>query len=111
MIRIVMASAKQKPRTIDEYITKVNSVERATLEKLRRTILAAAPGAEECISYGIPAVRLNGRSLVFFGAWANHCAFYLGNSVTFKKFRNDLKAFQIKGTIRFSPEKPLPAAS
>ncbi len=111
MIRIVMASAKQKPRTIDEYITKVNSDQRATLEKLRRTILAAAPGAEECISYGIPAFRLNGRSLVFFGAWANHCAFYPGNSVTFKKFRNDLKAFHIsKGTIRFSPEKPLPAA-
>jgi len=111
MIRIVMASAKQKPRTIDEYITKVNSDQRATLEKLRRTILAAAPGAEECISYGIPAFRLNGRSLVFFGAWANHCAFYPGNSVTLKKFRNDLKAFHIsKGTIRFSPEKPLPAA-
>ena len=111
MIRIVMASARQKPRTIDEYITKVNSDQRATLEKLRRTILAAAPGAEECISYGIPAFRLNGRSLVFFGAWANHCAFYPGNSVTLKTFRNDLKAFQIsKGTIRFSPEKPLPAA-
>ncbi len=106
-----MASAKQKPRTIDEYITKVNSDQRATLEKLRRTILAAAPGAEECISYGIPAFRLNGRSLVFFGAWANHCAFYPGNSVTLEKFRNDLKAFHIsKGTIRFSPEKPLPAA-
>src|SRR5438046_1196179 len=94
MIRIVMASARQKPRTIDEYITKVNSDQRATLEKLRRTILAAAPGAEECISYGIPAFRLNGRSLVFFGAWANHCAFYPGNSVTLKTFRNDLKAFQ-----------------
>ena len=111
MIRIVMASAKQKPRTIDEYITKVNSDQRATLEKLRRTILAAAPGAEECISYGIPAFRLNGRSLVFFGAWANHCAFYPGSSVTLKNFQDDLKDFQTsKGTIRFSPEKPLPAA-
>src|SRR5438876_12010460 len=95
MIRIVMASAKQKPRTIDEYIRKVNSDQRATLEKLRRTILAAAPGAEECISYGIPAFRLHRRSLVFFGAWSNHCAFSPGNSVTLKKFRNDRRAFQI----------------
>src|SRR5438445_499688 len=111
MIRIVMASAKQKPRTIDEYITKVNSDQRATLEKLRRTILAAAPGAEECISYGIPAFRLNGRSLVFFGAWANHCSFYPGSSTTLKKFRDDLKSFQItKGTIRFSSHNPLPTA-
>src|SRR5437667_10743488 len=111
MIRIVMASAKQKPRTIDEYITKVNSDQRATLEKLRRTILAAAPGAEECISYGIPAFRLNGRSLVFFGAWANHCALYPGSSTTLKKFRGDLKGFQItKGTIRFSSDNPLPLA-
>ena len=109
MIRIVMASAKQKPRTIDEYITKVNSDQRATLEKLRRTILAAAPGAEECISYGIPAFRLNGRALVFFGAWANHCSFYPANSAMLKKLRDDLKGFQTsKGTIRFSPDKPLP---
>src|SRR5213080_666440 len=109
MIRIVMASARQKPRTIDEYITKVNSDQRATLEKLRRIILAAAPGAEECISYGIPAFRLNGRSLVFFGAWANHCSFYPGSSTTLKKFRGDLKEFQItKGTVRFSPDNPLP---
>jgi uncharacterized protein YdhG (YjbR/CyaY superfamily) len=104
-----MASPKQKPRTIDEYLAKVKPDQRATLEKLRRTILAAAPGTEECISYGIPAFRLNGRGLVFFGAWANHCAFYFGSLATLKKFRNDLKTFQIsKGTFRFTPGKPLP---
>src|SRR5439155_10023416 len=111
MLRTVMVSAKQKPRTIDEYLAKVNPNQRATLEKLRRSILAAAPSAQECISYGIPAFRLNGRSLVFFGAWANHCSFYPGNSTTLKKFRDDLKGFQItKGTIRFSPDNPLPLA-
>src|SRR5947209_11607691 len=100
-----------KAKTVDEYLAAVKPDQRTALAKLRRTIRAAAPKAEESISYGIPAFRLNGRSLVFFGAWANHCAFYPGNSVTFKKFRNDLKAFHIsKGTIRFSPEKPLPAA-
>src|SRR5438094_4487802 len=105
-----MAFAKRKPRTIDEYLTKVKPDQRATLEKLRRTILATAPEAEECISYGIPAFRLNGRSLVFFGAWANHCSFYPGSSATLKKFQKDLKDFQTsKGTIRFTPDKPLPA--
>ena len=102
---------KSKPKTIDEYLAVVNPTQRVALEKLRKTIRAVAPGVEECISYGIPAFRLNGRSLVFFGAWTNHCAFYPGSSATLKKFRNDLKGFQIaKGTVRFSPEKPLPVA-
>jgi len=106
-----MALAKRKPRTIDEYLAQVQVDQQMVLEKLRQTILAVAPGAEECISYGVPAFRLNGRSLVFFGAWANHCALYPGSSATLKKFRNELRDFQVsKGTIRFSTGEPLPAA-
>jgi uncharacterized protein YdhG (YjbR/CyaY superfamily) len=102
---------KSTPRTIDEYLAGVNADQRVALEKLRKTIRGAAPGVEECISYGIPAFRLNGRSLVFFGAWANHCSFYPGSSRTLKKFRSDLTGFQItKGTVRFSPGNTLPVA-
>jgi uncharacterized protein YdhG (YjbR/CyaY superfamily) len=102
---------KSKPRTIDEYLAGLKADQRVALEKLRKTIRASAPGVEECISYGIPAFRLNGRSLVFFGAWANHCSFYPGSSRTLKEFRNDLKDFQVtKGTVRFSPDNPLPLA-
>ena len=105
-----MDSTKRKPKTIDEYLAGVNADHRDALQKLRETIHTVAPTAEECISYGIPAFRLNGRSLVFFGAWANHCAFYPGSSATLKKFRNELSDFQTsKGTLRFSPDKPLPA--
>jgi uncharacterized protein YdhG (YjbR/CyaY superfamily) len=106
-----MASVNSKPKTIDEYLANVKADQRGVLEKLRQTIRAVARNAEECISYGIPAFRLNGRSLVFFSAWANHCSFYPGNSATLKKFRRDLTGFQIsKGTIRFSPDNPLPKA-
>jgi uncharacterized protein YdhG (YjbR/CyaY superfamily) len=102
---------KSKPRTIDEYLAGLKADQRVALEKLRKTIRASAPGVEECISYGIPAFRLNGRSLVFFGTWANHCSFYPGSSRTLKEFRNDLKDFQVtKGTVRFSPDNPLPLA-
>jgi uncharacterized protein YdhG (YjbR/CyaY superfamily) len=105
-----MALAKRKPRTIDEYLAQVQADQRTVLEKLRQAILAVAPGAEECISYGVPAFRLNGRSLVFFGAWANHYALYPGSSATLKKFRNELRDFQVsKGTIRFATGEPLPA--
>lgn len=106
-----MVLVKQKPATIDEYLASVSPDQRALLQKLRKATHAAAPKAEECISYGIPAFRLNGRLLVFFGAWANHCSFYPGNSTTLRKFQSDLKDFQISmGTIRFSPDNPLPLA-
>lgn len=106
-----MNSAKKTPKTIDEYLVNLRPDHRKTLQKLRRTIHAAVPRAEECISYGIPAFRLDRRPLVFFGAWANHCAFYPGTAATLKSFRNELGNFQTsKGTIRFSPEKPLPVA-
>jgi uncharacterized protein YdhG (YjbR/CyaY superfamily) len=106
-----MDSVKKKPKTIDDYIANAKSNHRKTLQKLRQTIQTAAPKAEECISYGIPAFRLNGRLLVFFGAWANHCAFYPGSAAMLKKFRNELRNFQTsKGTIRFSPDKALPVA-
>jgi uncharacterized protein YdhG (YjbR/CyaY superfamily) len=101
----------QKLKTIDQYLAGVKADQRVALEKLRKIIRASEPKLEECISYGIPAFRLNGRSLVFFGAWANHCSFYPGSSTTLKKFRDDLKSFQItKGTVRFSPDNPLPPA-
>jgi uncharacterized protein YdhG (YjbR/CyaY superfamily) len=106
-----MDSAKKKPKTIDEYLANVKRDHRKTLQKLRQTIQTTAPNAEECISYGIPAFRLNRRVLVFFGAWANHCALYPGSAATLKNFRNELRNFQTsKGTVRFSPDKPLPAA-
>jgi uncharacterized protein YdhG (YjbR/CyaY superfamily) len=106
-----MESADQTSKTIDQYLASVNADHRDALQKIREAIRAAAPNAEECISYGIPAFRLNGRSLVFFGAWANHCAFYPGSSATLKKFQNELSDFQTsKGTLRFSPDKPLPVA-
>ena len=106
-----MDSAKKRPKTIDEYLANVKPDHRETLKKLRQIIQTAAPKAEECISYGIPAFRLNRRLLVFLGAWANNCAFYPGRAATLRKFRNELRNFETsKGTIRFSPDKPLPVA-
>ena len=106
-----MRSTKRSPKTIDKYLASVNANHRDALQKIREAIHAVAPNAEECISYGIPAFRLNGRALVFFGAWANHCAFYPGSPASLKKFRSDLKGFQLsKGTIRFSSDNPLPVA-
>jgi uncharacterized protein YdhG (YjbR/CyaY superfamily) len=98
-----------KPQTIDEYLAPLTNDKRAALERLRRIIHAAAPGAEECISYQLPAFRLDGRMLVWFGAAANHCSFYPGAVVD--THRKDLAGYSTsKGTIRFQPDNPLPVA-
>ena len=97
------------PQTIDEYLAPLSNEKRAALEKLRRAIKSAAPRAEECISYGIPAFRLGGRMLVAFGAAAKHCAFYAG-SFPVKAHKDELKAYDTsKGTIRFQADSPMPA--
>lgn len=99
-----------KPNTIDEYLATVPDDKRAALENLRKAIKAAAPKAEECISYQIPAFRQNGM-LVSFGAAAKHCAFYVMSSSTIEAHKEELKDYDTsKGTIRFQPDKPLPAA-
>ena len=98
-----------KPKTIDDYLAGVSDDQRAALEKLRKTIRAAAPMAEECISYQVAAFRQNGM-LVGFGATANHCAFYLMSAITVAAHRDELKKYDTsKSTIRFQADKPLPA--
>ena len=100
-----------KPETFDEYLAALGDDKRAALEKLRKAIRAAAPKAEEGISYGLAAFRLNGKPLVAIGATANHCAFYPMSSATVGAHRDELEDFETsKGTIRFQPDKPLPPA-
>jgi uncharacterized protein YdhG (YjbR/CyaY superfamily) len=101
---------KAAPKTIDEYLATVSADKRAALQKLRRAIQAAAPDAEECISYQIPAFRLEGRMLVAFGAAAKHCAFYPG-AYPLEALEGALEAYDTsKGTIRFPADRPLPVA-
>jgi uncharacterized protein YdhG (YjbR/CyaY superfamily) len=98
-----------KPQTIDGYLSALSDEQRKALEKLRKSIKAAAPRAEECISYQLPAFRLDGRMLVAFGARANHCAFYPMSSTTVKAHAAALEGYDTsKGTIRFGADKPLP---
>jgi uncharacterized protein YdhG (YjbR/CyaY superfamily) len=101
---------KPLPATIDEYLSALPADQRATLQQLRQTIRKAAPGAEECISYGIPTFKLHGL-LVHFAAFKNHCSFFPGSAQLIASLEKELKAYPTsKGTIQFRPDKPLPAA-
>ena len=101
---------KPKHETIDAYLVGLSDDKRAALDRLRKIIRAAAPKAEESISYQLPAFRLNGKPLVAFGATANHCAFYPMSGNTVEAHKKELREFETsKGTIRFQTDRPLPA--
>lgn len=98
-----------KPKTHDEYLAALSADKRAALHMLRKAISAVVPKAEECISYQVPAFRLNGKFLLAYGAATNHCAFYPGAVV--EALKDELKNYDTsKGTIRFPADCPLPSA-
>ena len=98
-----------KPQTFDDCLAGLDVDKRAALERIRRTIRAAAPGAIECVDYGLAAFRLNGRHFVALGGGARHCAFYLGSTV--QAHKGELRGFEIgRGTVRFQADRPLPAS-
>lgn len=100
-----------KTKTFDDYLAALRKDNRTALEKLRKTIKAAAPKAEECISYGLAAFKLNGKPLVALGATESHCAFYLMSNSTVAAHADELEKYDTStGTIRFPANKPLPAA-
>lgn len=102
--------AKSAPvRDVDEYLAGVPKEARATLEKLRKTIKAAAPMASEVISYQMPMYKHHGM-VVGFAAFKNHCSLFPGSAVM-DAHKEELKRYDTsKGTIRFPVDKPLPAA-
>ena len=99
-----------KWKDVNEYLSAVPAEFRGALEKLRKTIRSAAPGAVEGFSYGVPAFLLDEKPVVCIAAFKNHCGFYPLSPDIIAKFSSELKSFETaKGTIRFRPEKPLPA--
>jgi uncharacterized protein YdhG (YjbR/CyaY superfamily) len=103
--------AKTKtPKDVAAYLAAVPKESRAALEKLRQTIKSIAPEAIEVISYQIPTFKLDGRMLVSYAAFSEHCSFFPGSG-PIEAHQDALKSYQTsKGTIRFTPTKPLPAS-
>ena len=104
------SSMSAKPRSIDDYLSRLSEEKREALQKIRKAVRAAAPRAEECISYQLPAFRLDGRMLVWFGAASRHCSFYPG-AEPIRAHAKDLESYDTsKGTVRFPPGRPLSPA-
>ena len=101
--------AAAKSTSIDAYLATVTGDTRTALDKLRKTIRSIVPRAEECISYGMPAFRLDGRVIGGFQATAKGCSYYPFSGATLQTLAGDLRAYgKTKSALHFRPDEPLP---
>jgi uncharacterized protein YdhG (YjbR/CyaY superfamily) len=95
---------------IDTYLDTVSLDKRRALVELRKTIRAIVPRAEECISYGMPAFRLDGKVVAGFQATAKGCSYYPFSGSTLRTLAADLRGYdKTKSALHFGPDEPLPA--
>ena len=98
-----------KFETMNDYIAAQPDKTRAVLERLRTLLRKALPGADEVISYSMPAYKLQGKVVVYFAGWKEHYALYPASMTVAKAFQEELKSYeQSKGTIRFPLDQPMP---
>jgi uncharacterized protein YdhG (YjbR/CyaY superfamily) len=100
-----------KPASVEEYLDGVPPKPRAVLEQIRSTIRAAAPEATEAIAYDMPAFRRNGRFLVSYAAFRDHCSLFPASDAVMAELGDEVRPyFSGKGTLRFDAEDPIPAS-
>ena len=100
---------KEEDALIRAYIAAQPPRTRVALRRMRETIHAAAAGAEDAFSYRMPAVKLDGKSLVWYAGFANHTGLYPIGAAIRGKFAKDLAGYgQSTGTVRFPLDKALP---
>lgn len=96
-------------KDVDQWLSRLPAEQRTALDKLRAQIGAAAPGAEETISYGMPTFTLHGH-LVAFGAFKKHLSFFPMSSTLIQQYPEAKEFCTSTGTMQFQPDKPIPAA-
>jgi len=101
--------AKTDVKSVDEYIATHNEDVQAILSCVRSTIRNAVPGAEETISYQMPAYKLQGGAVLYFAGWKQHYSLYPAGDRLIRAFKSELAPYKIsKGTIRFRLSEPVP---
>ena len=99
------------PGTNDEYLLTLDDRKRTALQELRQTILGIIPNAEECISYGMPAFRLEGKVIAGFAAFKNHLSYLPHSGSVFSELSEELAGYKsTPGSLHFPIDRPLPKA-
>ena len=96
---------------VDNYLASLEEPKRSTLEALRRTIVDVIPEAEQCISYGVPAFRLEGKVIAGFAAFKNHLSYLPHSGSVFAELAGEVSQYATsKGALQFAVDRPLPKA-
>lgn len=99
-----------KPKSIDEYLSKVEPQQRAELERIRALVKQLVPSAEETMSYGMPTLKYKNRALVYFTASKKHMSFF-PSSWAIEELKDKLTGYKTsEHVIQFTLENPLPDA-
>jgi len=94
---------------IDDYLAGIEEPKRSTLQELRRTILSIIPGAEEGISYAVPAFRVRGKVIAGFAAFKNHLSYLPHSGSVFPQLADELAGYvTTSGALHFPVDQPLP---
>jgi uncharacterized protein YdhG (YjbR/CyaY superfamily) len=102
-------TAVMSSREIDRYLAALDEPKRSTLEALRRSILDVVPDAEQCISYGVPAFKVRGKTVAGFAAFKHHLSYLPHSGSVLPALGDDVRQFeQTKGSLHFAIDKPLP---
>ena len=101
--------AKTDFKSVDDYIASQPEAMQDILSRVRKAIREAVPGAEEMISYQIPAYKLHGRPVLYFAGWSQHYSLYPATGRVVAAFEDELASYEVhKGTIRFPLSRPVP---
>jgi uncharacterized protein YdhG (YjbR/CyaY superfamily) len=94
---------------IDRYLGTLDEPKRGTLAQLRDTIVAIVPDAEQCISYGLPAFRLRGKTIAGFAAFRSHLSYLPHSGSVIPQLAKETEGYtKTKGSLHFPVDKPLP---
>lgn len=94
---------------IDGYLAGVEEPKRSTLQRLRESILRVVPEAEEGISYGMPAFRVDGKVVAGFAAFKNHLGYLPHSGSVLDDLGDELAGYSMtKGSLHFAVDEPLP---
>ena len=104
-------TAPVSKKEIDDYLASLDEPKRSTLAALRQAILAVVPEAEQCISYGLPAFRVDGKVIAGFAAFKNHLSYLPHSGSVLSELRDEIASYKSSsGALRFPIDTPLPQA-
>ncbi|HJU65267.1 MAG TPA: DUF1801 domain-containing protein [Gemmatimonadaceae bacterium] len=101
--------SRQAAAQVRSYLAALPPDSRRTLKRVRDAVRAAAPGADDGFSYGIPGIKLDGKVVVWYAAFKNHFSLFPMTAAIRRTYADDLAGYEMaKGTVRFPLNEPPP---